>query len=138
VQKFIRIVLIAGGIAAAVAFVLVAPVGLWAWYKTAQVERFYQDHPLLGAMREGQRGSVNDSGPARQALLQRVPLGTDKAVAVAVFSKEGFDCKAVAAAVNCQIGAPAVMNDTTWIVSLLFRPDGRLGDARVATWAVSL
>jgi len=44
VRKFVRIALIVCLVVAAIPIVLIAPFGLWAWYKTSQVESFYREN----------------------------------------------------------------------------------------------
>jgi hypothetical protein len=136
----------------AVLVVLVAPLSLWTWYKTAQVESFYREHPLLSEMRARQKSGTNDSAPARQAFLEIVPLVSDREAAIAVLRNEGFVCQAVTEPVadarlrsrfleargltnspdnsrtkddlvDCQAGAPAIVAYTTWIVALQFDVD---------------
>jgi len=80
----------------AVLIVLVASLSLWTWYETVQVESFYRKNRLLGEMRAEQKNSTNDSAPAREALLNVVPLGTDREAAVAVLRREGLGCQAIA------------------------------------------
>jgi len=82
--------------ATAVPSALVSVLWLWNWHKSAQVDSFYPDHPLLNELRGRQEASTNDSAPARQALLETVPLGTGRDVAIAVLRKEGFGCKTIA------------------------------------------
>src|SRR6266700_2068977 len=94
-RKFVRIALIVCLVVTAIPIVLIAPFGLWAWYKTSQVERFYREHPLLGEMRARQPNGTNDSLPARQALLEIAPLGTNKEAAIAALIKEGFVCQTI-------------------------------------------
>jgi hypothetical protein len=146
-RKFVRIALIVCLAIAAISIALTAAVGLWAWYKTSQVESFYREHPLLSEMRAHQQSGTSNSAPARQAFLEIVPLGTDREATVAVLGKEGFDCKTVTepaavarlrsgfleargltlpvkdirnekALVECLGFAPAIVLYTTWIVAL--------------------
>jgi hypothetical protein len=162
VRKFVRNALVVCLALTAVLVVLVASLSLWTWYKTAQVESFYREHPLLSEMRARQKSGTNDSAPARQAFLEIVPLASDREAAIAVLRKEGFVCEAVTEPVadarlrsrflkarsltnipkddlvDCQAGAPAIVAYTTWIVALQFDVDGRLSDARVATWTIFL
>jgi hypothetical protein len=83
-RKFVRIALILCLSVTAVPAVLFGSLQRWIWYKTAQVESFYQEHRLLREMRTVQADSTNDSGPAREVLLQILPLGTDREAADAV------------------------------------------------------
>ena len=133
---------------AAVPAALFAWLWLWTWYKAAQVEQFYQDHRLFGQMHAVQSSGATDSRPAREALLQILPLGTDREAAVSVLKKEGFDCRAGTDIpgdsrsgndrVDCGAGAPAVVAYTNWIVHLEFDADRHLNDARVSTWSIFL
>jgi hypothetical protein len=167
VRKFVSIALVICLAVTAVPTALVASLWLWTWYKTAQVESFYREYPLLNEMWGRQKSGTNDSAPARQALLEIVPLGTDREAAIAVLRKEGFACETVTEPVadarlrsrfleargltnipnnsrtrkdlvDCQAVAPAIVTYTTWIVTLQFDVDGGLSDARVATWTIFL
>jgi hypothetical protein len=89
-RKFVRISIIVCLSVAAVPTVLFGSLWLWTWYKTGQVESYYQERRLLREMRAVQDNSTNDSGPAREALLQILPLRTDREAAVAVLRREGF------------------------------------------------
>jgi hypothetical protein len=166
-RKFLRIAIIVCLSAAAVPAVLFGWLWLWIWYETAQVESFYQEHRLLREMRAVQDNSTNDSGPAREVLLQITPLGTDREAAVAVLRREGFGCHTKAEPitdtrlrqrfmeargltnipndsrtekewVDCQAETPNVMGYEHWIVDLEFDADGHLSDARVAIWNIFL
>src|SRR4051812_38596900 len=91
-RKFVRIAIVACLSVASVPAVLFA----WIWYKTAQVDSFYQEHRLLGAMRAAARKEGGgESRPARAALLQMMPLGVNKEAVIAVLSKEGLGCQPV-------------------------------------------
>jgi hypothetical protein len=160
-RKFFKGALLVGLAAASILILVVASLSLWTWCKTAQVEGFYQENDLLGKMRSGQKNSTNDSAPAREALLQIVPLKTDRETAVAVLRKEGLDCQTLAKPitdtrlrqrvldarglahisnngrtgkefVNCQTMSPNVLEYQHWIVDLKFDADGSLSDASVA------
>jgi hypothetical protein len=164
VRKFVRIALV---ICLAIAAVSIASRWLWGWYKAAQVESFYREHPLLSEIRARQKASPNDSAAARQAFLEIVPLGTDREAAIDVLRKEGFGRKPIAESitdtqlrqrfleargltnipnngrtrkdsVNCQMTSPAVLGYTHWITDLGFDADGRLSKARTAMWNIFL
>jgi hypothetical protein len=166
-RKFGRIAIIFCLSVAAVLAVLCGSLWLWIWYKTSQVEGFYQEHRALHEMRAVQKQSTNDSASAREALLQIVPLGADKEAALAVLRIEGFGCQTIAEPitdtrlrqrllqarglanpsdsnrkgkswVDCQIAVPDVFGYNHWIVDLEFDADGRLGDAGVAMWNIFL
>jgi hypothetical protein len=166
-RKFVGISIIVCLSVAAVPTVLFGSLWLWTWYKTGQVESFYQEHRLLREMRAVQDNSTNDSGPAREALLQILQLGTDREAAVAVLRREGFGCQTIAEPVtdtglrqrfieargltniptdsrtkkewvDCQVGTPNVMGYKHWIVDLEFDADGHLSDARIAIWNIFL
>jgi hypothetical protein len=152
-RKFLKIAIVVCPSVAAVPAVLFA----WIWYKTAQVDSFYQEHRLLRAMRvAAQKEGGGDSRPAREALLQMLPLGTDKEAVIAVLRKEGLGCQPTTDAwmrqrsieahgltnnpndnraskewVDCQLETQNVMGYDHWIVDLAFDADRRLGDARV-------
>jgi hypothetical protein len=166
-RKFVRIAVIVCLSVVAVPAVLFGYLRLWIWYHTAQVEKFYQEHRLLGEMRAAQKQSTNDSGPGREALLQILPLGTDKERAIAVLRREGLGCQTIAEPigdtrmrqrfmeaggltnipndsrtrkewVDCQVESPGVMGSHHWIVDLEFDADRHLSDARVAIWNIFL
>jgi len=165
VPKFIRVTLIICLVLTAVPGVLFASLWLWSLYQTAKVDSFYRENRLLGAMRDGQKESTNDSASARDALLKVVPLGTDKDTVVAFLRKEGLGCRAIAEPVthaalrksfleargmtdspndsrpkkqwvDCQRQAPNLMGYAHWIVDVEFDADARLSDARVAIWNI--
>jgi hypothetical protein len=165
--KFVKISII---VCLSLAAVPVVPFGsfqLWLWLKTAQVERFYQEHRLLREMRAVQHESTNDAGPARDALLQMVPVGVSKEQALTVLRREGFACQTIAVPVtstrlrqrllegggspissndnrsrkswiDCQVGIPNVLGYNHWIVDMEFDADERLSDAGVAEWSIFL
>jgi hypothetical protein len=146
-RKFVKIAIVVCLSVASVPAVLFA----WIWYKTAQVDSFYQEHRLLGAMRAAtQKEGGGESRPARAALLQMMPLGVNKEAAIAVLSEEGLGCQPVTDAsmrqhlansskdnrtskewVDCQLETQTVMGYDHWIVDLEFEADGHLSDARV-------
>jgi hypothetical protein len=141
VRKSIKIAIIVCLSIAAVPAALFAYLWLWIWYKTAEVERFYQEHRLLGQMHAVQASGSIDSRPARKALLQMLPLGTDRETAVSVLQREGFGCHTTTSIPNdkkdrmdCGAGTPAVIAYTNWTVRLEFDADRELSDAHVATW----
>jgi hypothetical protein len=167
VRKFVRIALVVCLAVTAVPVVLLGLLWLWTWYETAQVESFYQKNRLLSEMRAGQRDSTNDSAPAREALLQILPLGTDREAALAVLRKGGFGCQTIAEPitdtrlrqrfiesrgltntpndsrtrkdfVDCQVRSPNVIGYKTWIVDLEFDADGHLSEVGVAIWNIFL
>lgn len=151
-RKFVKVAIVVCLSVAAVPAVLFA----WVWYKTAQVDGFYQEHRLLRAMRAAaQKEGGGESRPAREALLQTLPLGIDKEAVIAVLHKEGFGCQPVTDAwmrsvearglannpnvgrtskewVDCQLETQNVLGYDHWIVDLEFEADEHLSDARVA------
>jgi hypothetical protein len=137
-RKFVKGALLVCLAVTAVLIVLVASLSLWTWYKTAQVENFYRENRLLGKMRAGQMDSTNDSAPARKALLEIVPLGTDREAAIAVLRKENLGCQGIAGPITCQTMSPSVLGYKQWIVDLEFDADGHLSKARVAIWNIFL
>ena len=166
-RKSVRIAIIVCLSVAAIPAVLFGYLWLWIWYRTAQVESFYQEHRLLHEMHAVQKRSTNDSPSAREALLQILPLGADKAAAVAVLHWEGLGCQVIAEPitdtrlrqrfmeargltsipddsrtrkewVDCQARIPDVMGYEHWIVDLEFDADGHLSDAGVAVWNIFL
>jgi hypothetical protein len=166
-RKFLKIAIVVCLSVVAVPTVLFGCLWLWIWYKTVQVESFYQDHRLLREMRAVQRESTNDSGTAREALLQKVPPGTDREATVTVLRREGFGCQTIVEPItdtrlrlrwlearglpntadndrtskswiDCQYAVPDVIGYKHWIVDLEFDADGRLSDAGVAIWNIFL
>jgi hypothetical protein len=152
---------------AAAPAILSALLSLWASHRTAQVEGFYQEHRFFSELRAAQANSTDDSGPAREVLLQILPLGTDREAAVALLRREEFYCqtmpepitdtrlrKRFLAArgltnipndgrtrndfVDCQVTTPNFVGYKKWIVDLEFDADGRLSDAGVAILNISL
>jgi hypothetical protein len=165
-RKFIRGALLFFLPGTAVLVVLVGSLAIWASYET-NVEGFYRDKRLLGEMRARQDNSTNDSAPAREALLETVPLGTDREAAVAVLRSEGLGCQPTAEPitdtrlrqrfleargltnmtntgrtrtdfVDCQTMSPNVLGYKQWIVDLEFDADGRLSEVGVAIWNIFL
>jgi hypothetical protein len=163
-RKFGRIALVVCFAVTAVPVVLFGSLWLWTWY---QVENFYEKKRLLSEMRPVQRESTNDSAPAREALLQILPLGTDREAAVAVLRSEGFGCQTIAEPitdtglrhhfiaarrltsspndnrarkdlVDCQVRAPSVIGYKHWIVDLEFNADGHLSEVGIAVWNIFL
>jgi hypothetical protein len=119
---------------------------------TAQVDRFYQEHRLLREMRAAaQKEGGGESRPAREALLQLLPLGEDKEAAIALLRKEGLGCQPITdmeargltsnpndsrtskERMECQVETQNVMGYDHWIVDLEFEADGHLSDARVTS-----
>lgn len=166
-RKSVRIAIIVCLSVAAVPAVLFGCLWLWIWYRTAQVESFYQEHRLLHEMRAVQKQSTNDSPSAREALLQILPLGTDREAAVALLRREGLGCQAIVEPItdtrlrqrfmeargltsipddsrakkewmDCQAATPNVMGYEHWIVDLQFDAGGHLSDAGVAIWNIFL
>jgi hypothetical protein len=166
-RKFVKVAIIVCLSVAAVPAVLFGWLAFWTWYRTAQVESFYQEHRLLNDMRAVETESTNDSGSARQALLQILPLGTDREAAVGVLRGEGFGCQTIAEPtadtrlrqrfmeasgltnipndgrtrtewMDCQAQGPALMGYRHWIVELEFVAGGHLNDARIAVWNIFL
>jgi hypothetical protein len=167
VRKFVKGALLVCLAVTTVLVVLVASLSLWTWYETASVESFYRENRLLGEMRAGQKDSTNDSAPAREALLEMVPLGTDKEAVVAALRREGFGCQTIAEPitdtrlrqrflgargmtnipndgrtrkdfVDCQTRSPNVLGYKQWIVDLEFDADAHLSDAGVAVLNIFL
>jgi len=165
-RKFTRGALLFFLPGAAVLVVLVGSLAIWTSYKT-QVESFYREKRLLGEMRARQDNSTNDSAPAREALLEIVPLGTERETAVAELRNEGLGCQPTAEPitdtrlrqrfleargltnmtssgrtrsdfVDCQTISPNVLGYKQWIVDLEFDGDGRLSEAGVAIWNIFL
>ena len=137
VRQFVRTALIILLALMALPAALFVAAWFWFWYKTAEVDSFYREHRLLGEMRAAEKQSTNNSEPARDVLLKRIPLGTDRAAAIALLRKEKLDCQG-AAQVNCQALTANVFGSKQWIIDLEFDGEERLSDARVAIWNISL
>jgi hypothetical protein len=109
-RKFVGIAIVVCLSIAAAPAVLSGLLSLRTSHRTAQVERFYQEHRLFGEIRAVQNGSTNDSGPAREVLLQILPLGTDREAAVAVLGREGLDCQTITEPITDTRVAPTLPN----------------------------
>jgi hypothetical protein len=167
VRKFVKGALLVCLAVTTVPVVLLASLSLWTWYKTGQVESFYRENHLLGKMRAVQKDSTNDSASAREALLEVVPLGTDRETAVGLLRREGLSCQTIREPitdtrlrqrfletrgltnipnngrtrkdfVDCQTMSPNVLGYKHWILDLKFDADGHLSDAGVAIWNIFL
>ena len=138
VRKFVKIALVVCLTVLSVPAALYSFGWLWMWYKTAEVDSFYQEHRLLGEMRAGQKDSTNDSAPAREALLRIVSLGTDREAVLAVLHNEKLHCRGNTGPINCQTMSPNLLGYKQWILDLEFDADDHLSDARVAIWNIFL
>jgi hypothetical protein len=162
-RRSVKIGMIACAAVASVSAAAFGSLGLWIWHRAAQIESFYQEHRLLREMYAVEDYSTNVSGPARNALLQMLPLETDKETAVAVLRREGFDCHSLTEPitdtrlrqrfiearnlvatrtgkqwVDCQTGVPNIVGYKHWILELEFDTEAHLSDARVAIWNIFL
>jgi hypothetical protein len=137
VRQFVRTALIILLALMALPAALFVAARLWFWYKTAEVDSFYREHRLLGEMRAAEKQSTNNSEPARDVLLKAMPLGTDRAAAIALLSKEKLDCQG-AGPVNCQALTANVLGYKQWIIDLEFDGEERLSNVRVAIWNIFL
>jgi hypothetical protein len=144
----------------AVPTVLYGSLQLQSWH-------FHQAHRLLREMHAVQSESTNESAPAREVLLQTVPLGAGREGAIAALRNEGFGCQTIAEPItetrlrlrlladrglpntsdssrtrkgwlDCQALAPNVIGNRHWIVDLEFDAEGHLNDAGVAMWNIFL
>ena len=145
--------MILAGLALILALIVI-PLGLMvrqSAHLRTKTHHFWRAHPILLAMRLVHDGVwTNDSRAARAVLLERVPLGTDSANAIASLSSEGFGCEKTTTAgwqVDCQLVAPAFLDvsgdilfwsEQRWIIDLRFDQADRLDDAKVAIWNISL
>jgi len=158
VRKAYRTALFVGLVILAVPALAIAWIPMWIWYRTTQLDTFYRERPVLGAMRTRQSSSSNNSAAAREALLENLPLGTNKALVITDLSQIGFGCQAMTAGsagaklrkyrsadstpagtpdtkpgvVDCQLMVPAVLGHEHWIVDLEFDGRGQLINAVVA------
>ncbi|WFU15918.1 hypothetical protein [Bradyrhizobium sp. CB3481] len=137
VRQFVRTALVILLALMALPAALFVTAWLWFWYQTAEVDSFYREHRLLGEMRAAEKQSTNNSEPARDVLLKAMPLGTDRAAAIALLRKEKLDCQG-AGPVNCQALTANVLGSKQWIIDLEFDGEERLSNARVAIWNVFL
>ena len=150
--------MILAGLALILALIVI-PLGLMvrqSAHLRTKTHHFWRAHPILLAMRLVHDGVwTNDSRAARAVLLERVPLGTDSANAIASLSSEGFGCEKTTTAgwqVDCQLVAPALAPaelenvgwiilfwpEQRWIIDLHFDQADCLDDAKVAIWNLSL
>ena len=138
VRQFVRTALVLVLAIMALPAALFVAAWLWLWAQNAKVDSFYREHRLLGEMRAVEKESTNNSVPAREALLKTIPLGTDRAAAIALLSKETLHCQGIAGPVNCQTLSANVLGYKQWIIDLEFDGDERLSNARVAIWNIFL
>ena len=96
-RKAYRTALFVGLVILAVPALAIAWIPMWIWYRTTQLDTFYRERPVLGAMRTRQSSSSNNSAAAREALLENLPLGTNKALVITDLSQIGFGCQAMTA-----------------------------------------
>jgi hypothetical protein len=66
VRRFVRILLVGCFAVVAFASALYGSLWLWIWYKSAQVDAYYRQYPLLNGMLAREPQSTNDSEGARQ------------------------------------------------------------------------
>ena len=76
--------------------VLLASIALWARSRAAEDEAFVRERPLLNRMRQQQVENTSASAAAREVLLDVIPLGAGRDVALARLRQERFDCKTTA------------------------------------------
>lgn len=109
-------------------------------------------HPVLQDMAAAHDGVwSDDSVPLRRALLERLPVGTQREDITTALAREGFECQASQSGVravagdpvrakedyvDCQLQAPHKAGSTRWVVDLWFDGDNRLLGARVAVWNI--
>jgi len=92
VRTFIKVLIVC-------AAVISMPPGLVMLYSTwiqIKIDRFYEDRPILRAMRQAYHGDSSKSDLAADALLKTLPIGTEAAAAIATLSQEGFQCENIA------------------------------------------
>ena len=138
VREFVRTALVILLALMALPAALFVAAWLWFWLESAKVDGFYREHRLLGEMRAAEKESTNNSVPAREALLKTIPLGTDRAEAIALLGKETLHCQGNAGPVNCQALTANILGSKQWIIDLEFDGDERLSNARVAIWNIFL
>ena len=116
----------------------IVTVGIYSILLDIRSHSFYAARPLVSAMKSRCITEFwsNDSAPARAVLLEKLPLGTKVADAVAALSSEGFVCEQAAAATNCQLRAPSGPGFTHWIVHLLSDQNSQLANIRVEIWNI--
>jgi hypothetical protein len=127
---------------------LLMPVAWVAWvalsfaWDSMALERFYRDRPILQAMRMAHDYPPSvGSAAAAEALLQRVPVGTDAATAISILSGEGFGCgkpRPAGERVQCGTRASGPFGFTIWTVELQFDASALLSGAKVTRWNMSL
>ena len=115
---------------------------LYAILRQAETATFYGARPVVNSLNGVHDGIwTNDSYSARNALLERIPIGTELNSALPTLQSEGFECARPTAAsdaqVDCQLLASASGGSTRWILNLRFDERDRLTAAKVAAWNIS-
>jgi hypothetical protein len=133
------------GIAVLMALILgpVALVVLFIGFGEISFYAYYANKPILWALRSapGLQSWVDNSGPAKQALLQKFPLGSDASQVITALSAEGFKCHSEGAG-NFSVcyfeDSGSIGMRTRW--GLRLRADGarRLTDVQIDLQTVSL
>ena len=128
----------------ALVMIPVALLFLYWGLRELETANFYRSRPILHSMNSVHDGVwTNGSKSARSVLLERFPIGTELNGAIPALKREAFECvKPMAPSngrVNCQLLAPVASGSSTrWIVDLQFDELGKLTDAKVAVWNISL
>jgi hypothetical protein len=133
---------IVGGI---FAVLILGPVTLFALYAGASEVSYYlvyAKRPILSAMSSapGITSWVDDSRPAKEALLQRVPIGSRASRVTAAFLAEGFQCSGDGSSgrdVKCFTDVQHLFIRTFWSVRLNFDEASRLTDAKIGLRTLS-
>jgi hypothetical protein len=122
-------------LAAAVALMLIPVVGLLVYdvYERFQVALFNNSHPMLQKMSDLPYGAYNEREQGMAAiLLQRIPLGSPRSEALAIFSTEGMKCERPTATAQqgmlvCHVTSPRVR----WHIEVQFDDDDKVSGGRV-------
>jgi hypothetical protein len=137
-QRFKLIALVLGAVFAIPPALLALYVG---WLEFDEW-RFYQGRPILNAMWVAhlQARDGSSSVVAAETLLGVFPPGSDRTVAAAKLSAEGFNClesPVRLGAMDCQLVAPADVGYTRWIIDLYANDADELSFARVVIGGIS-
>jgi hypothetical protein len=124
-------------LAGAVALMLIPVVGLVAYdvYERVQVALFNNAHPMLRAMSEPSDGSYEERQQRMTSiLLTRLPLGSTRSEALAIFSTEGMKCERPTGTAQqrilvCYVTSPRVR----WHIEVQFDENDKVSGGRVLT-----
>lgn len=124
-------------LAAAIGVMLIPVVGLIIYdvYERVQVALFNNAHPMLRAMSEPSDGSYEERQQRMTSiLLARLPLGSTRSEALAIFSTEGMKCERPTGPISrtmvvCGVTSPRVR----WHIEVQFDDNDKVSGGRVLT-----